>query len=212
MNQELEKYILSHIDQQDEVLYELERYTNLNVLRPRMLSGHMQGSLLKMICRMINPVSVLEIGTFTGYSAICLTKGMCPGGHMHTIEINDEVEGLILEYFHKAGVYNQITLHIGNALQIVPTIDDTFDLVFLDGDKREYSKYLEMVLPKVKTGGFILADNILWDGKVAKPGMPDDDYTKGIMDFNNMVKEDERLEKTIIPMRDGLLLIRKTRD
>lgn len=212
MDLDLEKYILSHIDQQDNVLIDLERYTHLNVLRPRMLSGHLQGSILKMFCRMINPLSVLEIGTFTGYSAICMAQGIRPEGHIHTIDINDELESLILEYFHKANVHNQITLHIGNAIEIIPSIQDSFDLVFMDGDKREYPKYLKMVLPKVKIGGFILADNILWDGKVAKPNMPDDNYTKGIMDFNDMVKNDERLEKTILPIRDGLLLIRKIRD
>lgn len=212
MDLDLEKYILSHIDQQDNVLIDLERYTHLNVLRPRMLSGHLQGSILKMFCRMINPLSVLEIGTFTGYSAICMAQGISPEGHIHTIDINDELESLILEYFHKANVHNQITLHIGNAIEIIPSIQDSFDLVFMDGDKREYPQYLRMILPKVKIGGFILADNILWDGKVAKPNMPDDNYTKGIMDFNDMVKNDERLEKTIIPIRDGLLLIRKIRD
>lgn len=212
MDLDLEKYILSHIDQQDKVLIDLERYTHLNVLRPRMLSGHLQGSILKMFCRMINPLSVLEIGTFTGYSAICMAQGISPEGHIHTIDINDELESLILEYFHKANVHNQITLHIGNAIEIIPSIQDSFDLVFMDGDKREYPQYLRMILPKVKIGGFILADNILWDGKVAKPNMPDDNYTKGIMDFNDMVKNDERLEKTILPIRDGILLIRKTQD
>ena len=212
MNQELESYILNHIDNQDGVLHELERHTHLHVLRPRMLSGHLQGSLLKMICRMINPLSVLEIGTFTGYSAICMAQGMRPEGHIHTIEINDELETLIIDYFKKAGVHNQITLHLGSAIDIIPTITDLFDLVFMDGDKREYPKYLEMVLPKVKIGGFILADNILWDGKVAQPNMPDDDYTKGIMDFNDLVKADVRLEKTILPIRDGLFLIQKIAD
>lgn len=212
MNIDLENYILNHIDKEDNVLYELDRNTNLNVLRPRMLSGHLQGTLLKMICRMINPLSVLEIGTFTGYSAICMAKGMQVEGHIHTIEINDEHESMILEYFKKAEVFNQITLHIGSALDIIPSINDLFDLVFIDGDKREYPQYLETVLPKTKTGGFILADNILWDGKVAKPGMPDDNYTKGIMEFNDIVKNDVRLEKTILPIRDGLFLIRKISD
>lgn len=209
MDAELEKYILSHIDPEDPILYELDRYTHLNVLRPRMLSGHLQGSLLKMICRMINPLSILEIGTFTGYSAICMAKGMPIEGHIHTIEINDELESLILNYFQKANVQHQITLHIGSALNVIPTIEETFDLIFIDGDKREYPQYLEMVLPKLKTGGFILADNILWDGKVARPDMPDDAYTKGIMDFNEMVKNNPQLEKSIIPIRDGLALIRK---
>ena len=210
MDAELEKYILNHIDPEDPILYELDRYTHLNVLRPRMLSGHLQGSLLKMICRMIKPLSILEIGTFTGYSAICMAKGMPVEGHIHTIEINDELESLILNYFQKANVHHQITLHIGSALEIIPTIEETFDLVFIDGDKREYPQYLEMVLPKLKQGGFILADNILWDGKVARDNMPDDDYTKGIMDFNTLIKNNPLLEKTILPIRDGIFLIQKT--
>lgn len=210
MDAELEKYILNHIDPEDPFLYELDRHTHLNVLRPRMLSGHLQGSLLRMICRMIKPLSILEIGTFTGYSAICMAKGMPVEGHIHTIEINDELESLILSYFQKTNVHHQITLHIGSALEIIPAIEETFDLVFIDGDKREYPQYLEMVLPKLKQGGFILADNILWDGKVARSNMPDDDYTKGIMDFNTLIKNNLLLEKTILPIRDGIFLIQKT--
>lgn len=212
MDINLETYILNHIDAEDPVLHELERHTHLNVLRPRMLSGRLQGALLKMICRMIRPLSILEIGTFTGYSAISMAKGMPLEGHLHTIEINDELESLIVQYFKKAGVNNQITLHIGSALDIIPTIEGYFDLVFIDGDKRQYPQYLDIVMPKLKKGGFILADNILWDGKVCQPGMPDDAYTKGIMDFNDQVKNDPRLEKTILPLRDGLFLIQKTGD
>ncbi|MDR2926667.1 MAG: O-methyltransferase [Cytophagaceae bacterium] len=205
----MEQYILNHIDDQPAVLNELERYTHLNVLRPRMLSGHLQGTVLKMICRMVSPLSILEIGTFTGYSTICMAMGMPLEGHIHTIEKNDELENVINTFFQKAGITHQVTLHIGSALDVIPSIPDSFDLVFIDGDKREYPQYLGMVFSKLKVNGFILADNIFWDGKVAKPDMPDDNYTKGIMDFNDMVKNDSRLEKTIIPLRDGLLLIRK---
>ncbi len=211
-NKELEQYILNHIDAQDEVLYELERYTNTSVLRPRMLSGHLQGTLLKMICSMINPSSVLEIGTFTGYSAICMAKGMSKKGHIHTIELNDELKNLIIDFFEKANVKNQITLHIGNALEIINSIDSTFDLVFIDGDKREYPMYMDIIMPKLKVGGYILADNILWDGKVVFSGMPDDEFTKGIIEFNIKVKNDPRLEKTIIPIRDGLFIIKKVKE
>jgi len=209
MSSELENYILNHIDDQPQLLVEIERYTNLNVLHPRMLSGHLQGSILTMFCKMLRPVSVLEIGTFTAYSTICMAWGMPQNGHIHTIEINDELEEIIKKFIEKAGIKKQITLHIGGALDIIPQINETFDLVFIDGDKREYPHYLEAVIPKLKTDGYILADNILWDGKPAKPNMPDDNYTKGIMDFNEMVKNDSRLEKTILPIRDGIYVIRK---
>lgn len=209
MDLDLEKYLLDHIDPEDEVLRELDRYTHLHVLRSRMLSGHLQGSVLKMLCRMIQPADILEIGTFTGYSAISMARGMDQYGHIHTIEINDELESLIRRFIAKAGLEHQITLHIGNALDIIPSLPGPFDLVFMDGDKRQYPEYYEAVFPKIKPGGYLLADNILWDGKVARPGMPDDTYTKGIMDFNDRVRDDERVEKTILPLRDGLLLIRK---
>ena len=209
MNQDEEKYILNHIDNQPTILNELERYTNLNVIHPRMLSGHFQGSLLTMLCKMINPLSVLEIGTYTGYSTICMAMGISQYAHIHTIEINDELENVIIKYLNKASVQNKVTLHIGSAIDIIPEIDEMFDLVFIDGDKRQYTQYLEQIFPKLKKGGYILADNILWGGKPVKSNMPDDIYTKGIMDFNNMVKNDVRLEKTILPLRDGLYLIRK---
>mgnify|MGYP000847449508 CR=1 FL=1 len=191
MDIDLEQYILNHIDEEDELLRELERYTHLHVLRPRMLSGHIQGSLLKMLCQMIQPEKIVELGTFTGYSAICM------------------LEAIIRKFICKAGLEKRITLHIGNALDIIPKIEGPFDLVFIDGDKRQYPQYYEAVFPRLKPGGYIIADNILWGGKVAMPGMPDDAYTKGIMDFNNIVRNDARVEKTILPIRDGLSLIRK---
>lgn len=209
MNIDLEKYILEHIDPEDPILHELDRYTHVNVLRPRMISGHLQGSLLKMICRMIQPQLTLEIGTFTGYSAISMIKGMPTTGHLHTIEINDELESTLQKFFAKAEVENQLTLHIGKALEIIPTLPNNFDLIFIDGDKREYPQYYEAVFNKLKPGGFIVADNILWGGKVAEPNMPDDAYTKGIMDFNHLIAQDNRVEKVILPLRDGLTLIRK---
>jgi len=212
MNKDLEQYILNHIDNQPVHLKELERFTNLNTVHPRMLAGHLQGSLLTMFCKMIRPRSVLEIGTFTGYSTICLAMGMSLDSHIHTIEINDEFESVIVKYLKKAGINNRVTTHIGSALDIIPKINEMFDLIYIDGDKREYSQYLKIIFPKLKTGGFILADNVLWDEKPAKPNMPDDKYTKGIMDFNDMVKNDDRLEKTILPLRDGLAIIRKISD
>ena len=209
MTIELEQYILSHIDPEEPILHELDRYTNTHILRPRMLSGHLQGQLLKMLCKIIQPEQVLEIGTYTGYSAISLLKGMPITGHLHTIEANDELESTIRKFFAKAAIENQVTLHIGKALDIIPTLANDFDFVFIDGDKREYPQYYEAVLPKLKKGGIIMADNILWAGKVAQPNMPDDAYTKGIMDFNNLVASDNRVEKVILPIRDGLTLIRK---
>lgn len=209
MNIDLEKYILEHIDAEDPVLKELDRYTHINVLRPRMISGHLQGSILKMICRMIQPQLALEIGAYTGYSAISMIRGMTPTAHLHTIEKNDELESTLKKFFAKAEVDNQLTLHIGKALEIIPTLPNHFDFIFIDGDKREYPQYYEAIFDKLKSGGFIVADNILWDGKVAKPNMPDDAYTKGIMDFNQLVAQDKRVEKVILPLRDGLTLIRK---
>lgn len=209
MNIDLEKYILEHIDAEDSVLHELDRYTHINVLRPRMLSGHLQGSILKMICRMIQPQLALEIGSFTGYSAISMIKGMPTTAHLHTIEVNDELESTLKSFFAKAEVENQLTLHIGKALEVIPTLPNNFDLIFIDGDKREYPQYYEAVFNKLNPGGFIVADNVLWGGKVTEPNMPDDAYTKGIMDFNQLVAQDKRVEKIILPLRDGLTLIRK---
>lgn len=205
----IEQYILDHSDKEDPVLQELNRETNLKILRPRMLSGHLQGKILEMISKMIQPEKILELGTYTGYSAICLAKGMKENGTLHTIEINDELEDFILKYFKKAGIDNKVKLHIGDAKSIIKEIDEQFDLVFIDADKREYLEYYNIVLDHLKPGGFILADNVLWSGKVIEMDTPDDEYTKGIFDFNDFIKNDERIEKVILPLRDGLTLIRK---
>ena len=206
---EIERYIESHIDPQDDILAELERETSLNVINPRMLSGHLQGSLLTMFSKMIRPVSVLEIGTYTGYSAICLAKGLQPGGKLITVEMNDELEPLARKYFNKAGLSEVIDMRIGNALQILPQLEGPFDLVFMDADKRQYSEYFTQVIEKVVSGGWIIADNILWDGKVAANTGPADLQTRGILEFNAMVAADSRVEKTIVPVRDGVMVIRK---
>jgi predicted O-methyltransferase YrrM len=205
----IEDYILNHSDPEDPVLAELNRETNLKILRPRMLSGHLQGKMLEMISKMIRPQKILEIGTYTGYSAICLSKGLQKDGVLHTIEINDELEHFIRKYLQKANLENNIKLHIGNALKIIPDLEETFDLVFIDGDKRQYSEYYHTLFDYVKPGGFILADNVLWSGKVIKLESPDDEYTKGIFAFNELITKDNRVEKVIIPLRDGLTLIRK---
>ncbi|MEA2107748.1 MAG: O-methyltransferase [Bacteroidota bacterium] len=205
----IEQFILEHSDPEDPLLAELNRETNLKVLRPRMLSGHLQGKILEMMSKMIRPQKILEIGTYTGYSAICLAKGLQKNGVLHTIEINDELEHYIRKYLQKAGLENIVKLHIGNALEIIPNLVETFDLVFIDGDKRQYSDYYHTLFDYVKPGGFILADNVLWSGKVIELESPDDEYTKGIFAFNELIAKDTRVEKVIIPLRDGLTLIRK---
>ncbi len=206
---ELEHYILLHSDPQDEILAELERETSLKVINPRMLSGHLQGNILMMLSKMIRPLSILEIGTYTGYSAICLSKGLQPGGRMITIELNDELEAIAAKYFAKSGLTNRIVQRFGPALEILPAVAGPFDLVYLDADKREYSDYYSLIIEKVTPGGWIIADNTLWDGKVAGPANSGDGQTKGIMAFNKMIAADKRVEKVILPIRDGITLIRK---
>lgn len=206
---ELEKYILDHISDEESFLTELDRETNLTVLRARMLSGHLQGKILSMISAMIAPCTILEIGTFTGYSAICLAQGLKSGGHLHTFELNDELEQIAGKYFRKAGLDKVITQHIGNALYLVPRMETMFELVFIDGDKREYPDYYEMVFSKVPVGGYIIADNTLWSGKVLDEPEHNDEQTKGILAFNEMIKSDSRVEKVILPIRDGMTIIRK---
>ncbi len=206
---DIEQYILDYSGKEDLILTELERETNLTMLVPRMLSGRIQGKLLEQISKMIKPENILEIGTYTGYSAICLAKGLQDYGHLQTIEINDENKTIIDKYLKKAKIDNKTTLHIGNALNIISKINDEFDLVFIDGDKREYLQYYKAILPKVKKGGFILADNVLWGDKVIDSPTKIDDYTQGILDFNNHVNNDKNVENFILPIRDGIMILRK---
>jgi len=205
----IDKYISDNSSKEDLLLAELYRQTHVKILQPRMVSGHVQGIILKMISHMLRPMSVLEIGTFTGYSAICLAEGLHPDGHLHTIEINDELEEFAHSYFSRAKNGNKISQHIGSAIDIIPTMDTTFDLVFIDGDKRQYPEYYNLVIDKVKPGGFILSDNVLWNGKVIEELDPRDLYTKGVLDFNTMVTNDPRVENVILPVRDGIMMIRK---
>ena len=210
MSEELEEYILSHIDDEGDALARLNRETHIYHLRPRMCSGHLQGRLLKMFVRMINPQNILELGTFTGYSALCLAEGLiAPDGELHTIEIDDELEDFIRSHFETSPLADRIHLHIGDARDILPTIDKTFDLVFMDANKREYSEYYNLVFPRLAPGGFIIADNTLWDGKVVDWGKKLDAQTEGILKFNDYVAQDDRVEKVIIPLRDGLTIIYK---
>ncbi len=206
---EIDKYILDHIGPEDEILKELDRETHLKVLGARMISGHLQGQVLTMLSKMINPKCILELGTFTGYSAICLAKGLPDDGRLVTIEIDDELESIAKKYFAKAGFENKIIQHIGPALEIIPKLKETFDLVFIDAHKPEYPAYYEAVFDKVKSGGFIIADNTLWSGKVLSVPAPDDFQTRGIIEFNTLIKNDIRVEKVILPLRDGMTIIRK---
>ena len=204
-----DRYILDHIDREDEILQELYRETNLKVPGARMLSGHLQGKVLSMISKMIKPEIILEIGTFTGYSAICLAQGLKDGGKLITIEKDDELENLAKKYIHKAGMDNKIVRLTGSALDLIPTLEESFDLVFLDADKREYTDYYNTVFEKVRSGGFIIADNTLWNGKVFESPLPRDAQSKGIINFNELIKTDSRIEKVILPLRDGMTIIRK---
>jgi caffeoyl-CoA O-methyltransferase len=208
IDNDLEKYLADHTTPEDNVLKELSRLTNLTTYNPRMLSGPQQGLFLQFICKMFKPKKVLEIGTFTGYSAICIARGIMPHGHLDTIEVNDEMEEIITRFFKLAKVENNITLHIGNALKILPKMHLDYNLVYIDGDKREYPQYYKLAVPLVKHGGLIIADNVLWNGKVTDPDSTDL-HTKAIKEFNDMVQQDIRVENILLPMRDGLMIIRK---
>jgi len=209
LSDEIESYIISHIEDEDPVLAKLFRETYLKQLYPQMCSGHLQGSLLTLISKLVTPEYILEVGTFTGYSAICLSKGLNREGKLHTIEINDELEDFARNYFLEAEIGDKVVQHIGDALDIIPTLDTTFDLVFLDADKRKYSEYFKLVLPKVRPGGVIIADNTLWYGKVVLKSDEWDEQTIGITEFNDLVKNDPAVESYMLPIRDGLTVLRK---
>ena len=205
----IEEYILSHSDDEGALLKALERDAHVNLLRPRMLSGHLQGRILKMFCRMMQPRRVLEIGTYTGYATLCLAEGFPEDGLVHTLEINDEMEDFIFKYLNQSPLQEKIRVHFGDAMEIIPQLDEQFDLVFIDADKRLYSAYYDLVFPKVRAGGLILADNTLWDGKVVETIPASDKQSLGILAFNEKIKQDERVEKVILPLRDGLTMIWK---
>ncbi len=205
---EIEEYIEHHTSPEDELLYALRRKTFLHTPYPRMLSGPVQGRFLAMISRMVSPAKILEIGTFTGYSAICLAQGLSKEGILHTIEAEGSYAEIAREYFEKAGLTEKIILHEGDALQIIPSLDERFDLVFIDAAKEHYVDYYNLIFDKVKKGGFILADNTLWDGKVLDGGQGDGE-TMGIVEFNMMVQEDDRVENVLLSVRDGVMIILK---
>jgi len=203
------QFIENHTTPEDKILYALNRATHLRTFYPNMLSGRVQGKFLEMVSRMVRPEKILEIGTFTGYSAIALAKGLAHNGMLTTLEVNEEMEDFILEYIEKAGMQNKIKLLMGNALEIIPGLNDRFDLIFIDADKEQYVDYYELALPVLKPGGFILADNVLWSGKVLEDDAKSDKETMGIKAFNEHVKNDDRVEQVMLSIRDGLMLIRK---
>lgn len=206
--EELEQYIDDHSAKEPELLQQLNRETHLKILRPRMLSGHYQGRVLSMLSKLISPKHILEIGTYTGYSALCLAEGMQKEGVLDTIDINEELFDFQQKYFHASAFSNQIKQHIGNALSIIPKLERTYDLVFIDADKSNYSNYFDLILPKMNKGGVILSDNVLWSGKVIEPLTKGDKDTEALLSYNKKVNEDPRVETVLLPIRDGLTITR----
>jgi caffeoyl-CoA O-methyltransferase len=204
---EIEQYAQTHTSVESESLKKIDRETRAEVLMSRMVSGHLQGQFLSMVSRMVKPLVVLEIGTYTGYSAICLTEGLGETGKLITIDINEELETRVRGYFKEAGLESKIDYRIGNASTIIPTLNVSFDLVFIDADKENYGRYYDLVFDKVPVGGFILADNVLWSGKVVQT--KEDKDTKAIKDFNKKVQTDERVKNILLPLRDGIMMIEK---
>ena len=205
----LEEYISLHSTAENDVLEAITRDTHIHILNPHMLSGHVQGRVLSMISYMIHPKRILELGTFTGYSALCLAEGLAEGGELITIEHNDELEETIRRNLSRSSLGDRIELRIGDCKLLIGDLDGSFDLVFIDADKREYCAYLDLVYPLVPVGGFILADNTLWDGHIIDPAYDKDKQTLGLRAFNDTLKEDDRFEQVILPLRDGLTIIRK---
>ncbi|KAF0195464.1 MAG: O-methyltransferase [Bacteroidetes bacterium] len=208
-NPDFEAYALEFTSPEADLLIRLARETHFVSTTPGMLSGNLQGKLLMMLSRLMQPVSILEIGTFTGYSAICLAHGLRPEGVLHTIDNNPEVAHIAGKFFEESGFEHQIIQHQGNAMDILPSLSGPFDLVFIDADKENYVNYYEVVFPKVRKGGIIIADNVLWYGKVIEPDALNDKETRGIVAFNNHVKSDPGVEHLLLPVRDGLMLVRK---
>ncbi|OJV13361.1 MAG: methyltransferase [Dyadobacter sp. 50-39] len=207
--EEIEEYSAAHTEDENALLKSLNRETHAHVLSPRMLSGHMQGRFLSMISRMIRPDRILEIGTYTGYSGICLCEGLNPGGKLITIDVNEELETFTRSYFDQTPFRDRIDYRIGNAMDIIPTLTDTFDIVFIDADKINYSSYFNLCLDKTRTGGFLIADNVLWSGKVVQQLKKVDKDTQALLDFNRMVHEDPRVSNMLLPIRDGLMILQK---
>jgi predicted O-methyltransferase YrrM len=211
IKEDINKYAEEYTESESDVLKELDRETHVGVLHSRMLSGKMQGRFLSMISKMIQPERILEIGTYTGYSAICLCEGLKENGTLFTIDVNDELNDMIHRYINKANLQNKITLITGDAKNELPLLNHTFDLVFIDADKKNYALYYDLIFEKVKVGGYILADNVLWSGHVLEDENEMDEETKAIHDFNQKIKSDTRVSKILLPIRDGLFLIRRNK-
>jgi len=209
LNEKLEKYIEDHSGQEDEVLYQLYRETHLKVMHPRMLSGSAQGQFLQMMAALIQAESILEIGTYTGYSAICLARGMKENGKLITIDIKEELQKIAEKYFEKAGLKDKIDHRIANAVELIPQLEETFDLVFIDADKDNYPLYLDLVIDKIRPGGLLIADNVLWSGKVVEELKVDDKDTPALIEFNQKVQNHPQLQNVLLPLRDGLMIARK---
>jgi predicted O-methyltransferase YrrM len=207
--EKLDDYVVAHSEEEPELLQQLSRETHQKILQPRMLTGHYQGRVLSMISKLVNPKNILEIGTYTGYSALCLAEGMQIKGELHTIDINEELFDFQRKYFEKSSYRKQIHQHLGNALDIVPILSMNFDLVFIDADKTNYANYFDIIIDKLNTGGIILSDNVLWSGKVIESIQPDDLDTKALIEYNTLLKEDSRIETVLLPIRDGLTISRK---
>lgn len=209
ISQEISDYAVAHSSKQSDLLAQLERETNSNVLLPRMLSGPLQGRVLSSISKMLQPKNILEIGTYTGYSALCLAEGLSQDGQLHTLERNEELETLILRYFKQSAYANQLHLHIGNASELIPSLELSFDLVFIDADKINYLSYYELLIDQLPSGAVILADNVLWSGKVTQVPKENDLDTAALDLFNKTITSDPRVENILLPIRDGIMLIRK---
>lgn len=207
--EDIQKYVEEHSGQESELLAQLNRETHQKVLMPRMLSGHLQGRVLSMISHMMKPSRILEIGTYTGYSAICLAEGLAEGGQLITLDKNEEIEEMVRDYFEKAGLKDKIDYRLGNAMDLIPELEGPFDLVFIDADKKNYLNYFNLVLEKVRIGGFIIADNVLWSGKVVQTDKKIDTDTQAILDFNRSMEDDDRVENVLLPIRDGLMVVRR---
>ena len=205
----LDNYVVSHSEQEPELLQQLTRETYQKILQPIMLSGPYQGRVLSMISKLVNPKSILELGTFTGYATLCLAEGLQKDGVIHTIDINEELHDFQRKYFDKSDYGSRIIQHTGSALDIIPDLDTSFDLVFIDADKPNYSNYFHLIIDKLNSGGIILSDNVLWHGKVVEELNEKDISTKAVLDYNTLLKEDERIETVMLPIRDGLTISRK---
>lgn len=207
--EDIERYTVEHSQPESELLKRLNRETHAKVMMPRMLSGHLQGRALAMLSQMIKPERILEIGTYTGYSAICMAEGLTDNGVLITLDKNEELEEMVRGFFEEAGIQDKVDFRLGNALELIPELDGPFDLVFIDADKANYYNYFKLVFDKVRPGGFIIADNVLWSGKVVRSEKKIDKDTQAIIDFNRLVHEDDRVENVLFPIRDGLMVLRK---